>query len=122
MTYLKKYGLRLLYTIISILASILIITTLYYFNIISSGTYNVLKIVILLINIFISSFILGKKATSRGYLEGIKLSIMIIPLLLILSLVLSLSLKPRVLIYYLIIAVTSIFGGMVGISRKKNLN
>ena len=122
MTYLKKYGLRLIYTIISILISILIITTLYYFNIISSTTYNILKIVILLLNIFISSFILGKKANSRGYLEGIKLSIMIIPLLLILSLTLSLSLKPRILIYYLIISATSIFGGMVGISRRKDLN
>lgn len=122
MTYLKKYGLRLLYTIISILVSILIITTLYYFNIISSATYNILKIVVLLINIFISSFILGKKAVSKGYLEGIKLSIMIIPILLMLSLILGLSLKPRVIIYYLIIASTSIFGSMVGISRKRELN
>ncbi len=122
MTYLKKYGLRLLYTIISILVSILIITTLYYFNIISSATYNILKIVVLLINIFISSFILGKKANNRGYLEGIKLSIMIISILIILSLILNLSLKPRVIIYYLIITSTSIFGSMVGISRKRELN
>lgn len=119
MSYLKKYGLRLIYTIISILLSLFLITTLYYFNIINGTTYSILKIVIILLNIFISSFILGKKATSKGFLEGIKLSVIIIPIFIILALLTNEVLKLRVIIYYIIILITSTFGSMVGISRKK---
>ena len=73
MTYIKKYGLRLLYTILSLLISILFLTTLYHYNLINQTTYNILKIIIILTNIFISSFILGQKTKIKGYLEGIKL-------------------------------------------------
>ena len=79
MTYIKKYGLRLIYTIISILISLLLVTCLYYFNIIGNNTYKFLKIIIILFNIFISSFILGKNSISKGYLEGIKLAIICFP-------------------------------------------
>lgn len=119
MTYLKKYGLHLVYTITSIILSLLLITTLNYFNIISSTFYNILKIIILLLNIFISNFILGKKAISKGYLEGLKSSIIIILLLLVFSFLLNLSLHPKIIIYYLIIIGTSILGSMIGINQKK---
>lgn len=119
MTYLKNYGLRLLYTIISILLSLLLATTLYYFNIINQNTYKVLKIIIILLNIFISSFILGKKADNKGYLEGIKLAIIIIPIFLILTILINETFKLRSLLYYTIITITSITGGMIGINKKK---
>ena len=73
MEIIKKYSFRFLYTILSIVLCIIIITTLYHFNIISSNIYQILKLIILLINILISGIILGKKATNKGYLEGIKL-------------------------------------------------
>lgn len=122
MTYLKKYGLHLIYTTISILLSLLLITTLNYFNIISSTVYNILKIIVLLLNLFISNFILGKKAISKGYLEGLKLSIITILLLLIFSFILNLPLQPKIIIYYLIIIGTSVLGSMIGINKKKDSN
>ena len=103
MSYLKKYGLRLLYTIISILLSLLLVTSLYYFNIISNNTYKFLKIIIILINIFISSFLLGKKSIKKGYLEGIKLAIIIIPIFFILTLLVNETFNLKNIIYYLII-------------------
>lgn len=118
MTYIKKYGKRLIFTIISIIISLFILTILYYFNIISSNTNKILKIIIILSNIFISSFILGKNTPSKGYLEGIKLSFLILPIFIIFSLITS-TLKFKVIIYYLIISITSILGSMIGINRKK---
>lgn len=119
MLYLKKYGLRLIYTIMSILLSLLVVTTFYYFDLINGTTYSILKIIIILLNIFISSFILGKKAINKGYLEGIKLAVIIIPIFIILALITKEVFKLRVILYYLIIFITSTFGGMVGISRNK---
>lgn len=120
MTYLKKYGLRLAYTIVSILISILLLTALYYFNIIGANTYKILKVAVILINIFISSFILGGKVSSKGYLEGVKLAGIIIPIFFILSILTSQVIKLRIILYYLILLFTSIFGSMVGISHRKD--
>ena len=120
MTYIKKYGLRLLYTILSLLISILFLTTLYHYNLINQTTYNILKIIIILTNIFISSFILGQKTKIKGYLEGIKFSLIIIPLFIIIALILDLTIRIRIIIYYIIIFITSTLGSMIGINTKKN--
>lgn len=119
MTYIKKYGLRFLYTIISILVSLLLITAMYYFNWINENTYKIAKLMILLINIFISSFILGKKATKKGYLEGIKLASIIIPTFLIITILTNQKLKITIMIYDIIILFTATLGSMIGINRKK---
>lgn len=120
MTNLKKYLIHFSITIISILLSLLILTILYNCNIINETFYNILKLVTLLLSIFINSYILGKKAKSKGYLEGIKLFCLIIVLFLITSLFTN-SFKLKTIIYYLIILITSLFGSMLGINRKKEL-
>lgn len=119
MTYLKLYGKRLLYTILSIFISLLILTLLYYFDYIGDGLYNILKIITLLFNIFISNYILGKKANNKGFLEGIKFGSIIIVLLFLITLLTSSPIRLRLILYYLIIMITAIFGGIVGISKKK---
>jgi len=118
MTTVKKYGFRFLYTILSIAICYLILTTFYYFNIISSNIYQVLKLIILLINILMSGIILGKKATNKGYLEGVKLGAFIIILFFILTLITGQDVKIRLLLYDGIIMITSILGGMIGINKK----
>lgn len=119
MTNLKKYSMRLAYTFLSLGFSVLFITTLYYFNLINENTYKVFKIVVLIINLFISGFILGREAKSKGFLEGIKLGLMIIPIFLIVTLLIKEPLKLTVILYYLIILITSTFGSMIGMSLKK---
>lgn len=119
MDYLKKYGLRLIYTLITIFILLVFLTTLYYFNIISSGIYRVVKIVIVLLSIFINAFLLGKEANKRGYLEGIKLGGIVILIFFFTTLFTNQELKLRVFIYYFIIGITSILGSMIGISREK---
>ena len=119
MTYLKKYGKRLIFTITSIIISLFLLTILYYFNIIGPNLNKVLKIVIILLNIFISSFILGKNTISKGYLEGIKFALIIIPIFIFISLITHSKLELKVILYYIIILITSNLGSMIGINRKK---
>ena len=120
MSNLKKYLIQIIITFLTILLLLLVTTTLYYFNIVSPTTYNILKIIFILLALFINSFILGKKATKRGYLEGIKLTIPIIIVFLIITIIKS-SFSAKILLYYLILISTSMFGSMVGISRRKEL-
>lgn len=118
MKYLEKYGKRALWTIISIIISISILTALYYFNIIGQNVYNYLKVIVVLLNIFIQSYILGKQAEKHGYLEGIKFVGIMISIFLILSLLTKSRLRPRIILYYFIISMSSILGGIMGISKK----
>ncbi len=118
MEIIKKYSFRFLYTILSITVSLLIITILYHFNLISSNIYQALKLIILLGNILVSGIILGKKANSKGYLEGLKLGTFIIIVFTLLTLLTNESLKLKILLYDLIILTTAILGGMIGINKK----
>ena len=118
MEIIKKYSFRFLYTILSIAICLLIITCLYHFNIISSNVYQVLKLTILLINLLISGIILGKKATNKGYLEGIKLGSFFILLFFIMTLLTGQDLKIRLILYDTIILITTILGSMIGINKK----
>ena len=119
MTNLKKYLSRLFYTFLYLLGAMLFITTLYYFNLMNESVYKVFKIIILIISMFVSGFILGRKAKSKGYLEGIKFSLMMILIFLISTVLLSEPLKLTIIIYYLIILMSTTFGSMIGVSLKK---
>lgn len=118
MKYIEKYIKRSLWTFLSIIISMLILTGLYYFDIISTNIYNYLKLFILLLNIFIQSYILGKNSSKHGYLEGLKFAGIIIVLFLVISLLVKAKMRFRIIMYYSIILISSMFGGMVGISKK----
>lgn len=118
MKILKKYTYHFLYTIISILLSLLLIITLYYFNILPINIYQTLKLILFLVIILLSGILLGKKATSKGYLEGIKLGLFFIILFTVTSLLTSANLHIKVLLYDCIILITAILGGMIGINKK----
>lgn len=121
MSNLKKYGIQFLFSIAIILLGLMFSATLYYFDLINTTTHSIIKIIILLLALFFNSFILGKSASCKGYLEGIKLAIFIITLFTILNLITTRAFSIRTILYYLIIILASAFGGMVGISRKKEL-
>ena len=119
MNYLIKYIKRLGWMFLSIIISLIVIVTLYYFNIISTNMFHILELIILLINVFISTFILGKQTQKKGYLEGIKYSLIIIFIFFILTLITREPLNIRMLLYYSIIIITSVLGSIIGISKTK---
>lgn len=113
--YLKTIG----YMVGIILISIFLITILNYFNILSSSAVSYLKLIIILITTFSSGILIGKTAIKNGWLEGLKLGISIV-LLMILFSYLGLDKTPtyKNIVYYIIIIITSILGGMIGISKR----
>lgn len=118
MNKIKKYLFHFLFTMIIFIIFFVLLTTLYHFNIISNNIYQVGKLLILLFTILISSIMLGKKASNKGYLEGLKLGIFIITLFFILILLTNSEIKIRLILYDAIILITSILGGMIGINKK----
>ena len=96
--------------------STIFITIIDYFNLFNT---NIIKLVIPILSIFISSYILGIKTKKLGYLSGIKLSSIIIVLFLVLILVLD-KITLKSLLYYLILFLTSILGSITGNLKNKS--
>ena len=72
----------------------------------------------MIISTLSGGFIIGRNSTSKGYLNGIILSSIIVIIFLILNLIFK-GFKWYHLVYYFIILVTTTIGSIIGISLKK---
>lgn len=117
---IKKYLISYAYTLGIIIIGTFIITLLNYFNLLSSNLANTLKLIIVIVSIFVGSFLLGKKSNKKGYLEGIKYSVIFILFLIIINLIVIRNFDIKSIIYFLIIIGSSTFGSMIGINKKRN--
>lgn len=116
---IKIYLKSLLWFIIPLLILLLILNTFYYFDLISNNIIKYLKIIIILIPSFLTGLTRGYHSLNKGYINGLKLSGIIITFLLIISLILK-EFNFTDIIYYIIITLTITFGSMVGINKKKS--
>lgn len=119
MDYLKKLGKFILTTFISIIILGLILNTLYYFDIINNNIYNIMKMLIVLITLFINAFFLGKSSSKYGIIEGLKLGGIFLLIMIILKIIVSDSFDIRTFIYGIIILLTTSIGSIVGINKKE---
>ena len=121
MDFLKNSLKSLLYIFSIIIISTFLVTTLNYFNIIGSKLLATLKILIILSSMFTGGIIIGKNSKQKGWLEGIKLGL-IVTVILILFKYLGLNQKFLItnIIYYIILIISCVLGSMIGINKKKN--
>ena len=116
-----KYLKALLYTFIPLLIFTIILSILYYFNIMSDKSLNILKLITTVISLLIGGIYIGNKANKKGYLEGLKIGLVIIFLFFIISyLVFDKGIDIKESIYYLMLLASSIIGSMIGINKRKN--
>lgn len=123
MNYLKKLGKSLIYVFSIMLVGIFIITLLNYIGFFNGKVFSFFEILILIISLFVGGFITGKNSKKKGWLEGIKLSMIIIVLFFIISYLAFKTLPElKTIIYYIIIITSSIIGSMIGINKNNNNN
>lgn len=119
MKYLK-YLKVLLYILIPILFLNIILTLLYYFNILSTTGTNYFKLAIIVISMLVGGIYIGSKAEKKGWLEGIKIGLEVIVLLFLISyLGFDKGINIKTLIYYFLILASSMLGSMIGINKRK---
>ena len=114
-TYLKALGLSFLL----LFTFSMIINFLYYFDIINNNTIKYLKMFLAILSFFISGIYIGKNSVNKGYLNGLKLSIITVLIMIILAIIFN-NLNITLIIYYLIITICITFGSMIGINKKNN--
>lgn len=108
------------YSVIYIILVSLILSLIYYFTNINYKTIGSIILFMTLIWFFFLGFKNGKGSKSKGYLAGLKIGLGFILVLVIFNLIFVRSFKISLLIYYLLLFMSSVLGGMFGINRKKN--
>ena len=119
MNYLKKLGKIIITTLLSIIILGFILTILYYFDIINNNIYNIMKMIIVLLSLFINAFFLGKNSTKYGLVEGLKLGAIFLIIMFIIKIFTSNSFDIRTVIYSIIILLTTSIGSVIGINKKE---
>ena len=104
--------------IVLLLISATIINILYYFDIINNNLIKYLKILLSIFSFFIGGLYIGKKSDSKGYLNGLKLSLVIIVVMFLLSIIIN-NFKISRIIYYFITSICITFGSMIGINKNE---
>ena len=121
MTYLKKLVRALLFVLVISTLLTFIITIFSYFNIFSDNLTKVLKLMTPIIGVFSGGIVIGRRSNKKGFVEGIKLALIIDIILIIISLI-SGSLNVESILFYLILLISTIFGSMIGIQKKVKTN
>ena len=117
MKSLKKIIKSIVTTIIIFLLLTIITTIFNYFNILNYKIINIIKLLIPIISMFFGGFKIGKNSEKKGWLEGIKISLIISIFFLTITLLLN-KFKLKYLLYLVIIIVSGVFGSMIGINKK----
>ena len=119
MNYLKKIGKILGGTFLSIIILGLILNIFYYFDLISNNVYNISKMLIILISLFIYSYLLGKYSEKYGLIEGLKLGSFFLIIMILIKILINDSFSIRTILYIIIILLTTGIGGVLGINKKE---
>lgn len=114
----KRYLSNILVILILVIIQSLIINTLYYYDIINNNLVKYFKMLIAVDSFLIGGIKLGLNSPNKGYLYGLKLSLFMIMIFLIISVIVN-NLKISNVIYYLITTICITFGAMIGINKKK---
>ena len=115
MKYIKSLGL---FFIILLTLNILI-SIFSYFEIIDLNITKIFMIISMLLSGLISGIYLGLNSNNKGYLEGIKLSLIILIIFTFFNLLLR-NFNCITIIYYIIIILIISIGSMIGINKKKS--
>jgi len=121
MEKIKQYSKTLAINLACILILSLLTAIIHYFDLLSDKIIDSLLIVIPILTVFVFSYILGTNTDQKGWLNGIIYAMLFIVVTKIIEFIfLQTFITDFNYLYYLIITLTSIFGSMVGISKKQN--
>lgn len=120
MKYFKILGMSIGYILgISFILTFLI-TIFSYFNILGDKATSTLLLSSSIISMIAGGVILGKNSNKRGYIEGLKLGLIITILFILFGyLGIKYNYKLNDIIYYLILITSSILGSILGVNIKK---
>lgn len=119
MDNVKNYLIAIGYFLLVVAVFAIILTIFNYYDIVTNKLFKVVKVLIPSLALFIGGYKVGNNANKKGYIEGIKLSLIVIALLFMFSyLGFNASFSISLILYYIILIISSMLGAMIGINKK----
>jgi len=113
--YVKKIGIWVLIFLIYF-----VLLALFSYNgVFKLSTVGTINMVMCALTMFILGVKFGKKASKRGYLEGLKIGGIVVLSLFLLNLIFYRVFNLYIFLYYLLILASSTIGSMIGINTKR---
>ncbi len=113
--YLKVIG----YCIAILVIYLLIISILYYFEVLNYRVTYILNYIFVLLLSGFSGFKISRYERQKGYLNGFSIGIIIAFIYFIITILMH-EYNFSSLVYYLTLILSSIIGGIIGVPNKKN--
>ena len=119
MNNIKNYLVAIGYFLLVVAVFAIILTIFNYYDIVTSKLFKIIKVLIPSLALFIGGYKVGNSANKKGYIEGIQLSLIIIVMLFMFSyLGFNVTFNVSLILYYIILIISSMLGAMVGINKK----
>ncbi len=119
MNNVKNYLIAIGYFLLVVAVFAIILTIFNYYDIVTNKLFKVIKVLIPSLALFIGGYKVGNNANKKGYIEGIKLSLIVIAILFMFSyLGFNASFSISLILYYIILIISSMLGAMIGINKK----
>lgn len=119
MDYLKKYGKTAIIIGGIVLLYISLLAVTHNLGILKLSSIGKINFVVMAISLFLGGFMRGKKASKKGYLEGLKLGGIVVGVLFIINILCYRHVDLYVFLYYIVLIVSSIIGSMIGINLRR---
>ncbi len=113
--YIRNYGIYLGI----LLLYVVLLSILNYTGALKLTTISKINFVFIALISLILGTINGKKASKKGYLEGLKLGGIIVLILLVMNIIFYRSFSLTTFLYYILIIISSTIGSMIGINLKR---
>ena len=93
-------------------------TIISYTNILNYKTISIINFIVSLIIFFIVGYKISSLEGKKGYMNGFIISLILVILYTLITLIIS-KLSFSSLVYYLSLILSSIIGGIIGVTKKK---
>ena len=97
----------------------IIFNILYYYDILNNNSLKYFKMLVSIISFFIGGIFIGKKSLNKGYINGLKLSLIIVIIFVTIGIIFN-NINFTRIFYYLIMSTCITFGAMIGINKKES--
>ena len=111
-----------MYTFLIVVLGLIPISILYYYNVIDDNITNILLWIIFGIAIFIGSYKISTNMKYKGIINGLIYFVILMLLISIASIFIKVRFNYKIMIYYLVLAIFSIMGGIIGKNLKTDDN
>lgn len=119
MIFVKKMLKSYACLIISLLVFSFIGTLFNYFDVINGKVMSICNFMVFIFSMGLGGFVIGKNALKNGWLEGFKIGIIFILIILVFNLIFIHDINMKSVIFYIILIISSTIGSMFGINKKE---